>query len=58
MKGKMSNTRKLRAFTLLAHGKVDKIGDSTYRVWSQSGNGHYIVVRAGLEWNASALILC
>lgn len=47
---KTSNTRKLRAFTLLAHGKVDKLSDSTYRVWSQSGNGHYIVVREGLEW--------
>jgi transposase-like protein len=47
---KTSNSRKLRAYTLLARGKVDKISDSTYRVWSQSGNGHYIVVRQGLEW--------
>jgi putative transposase len=46
-----SNTRKLRAYSLLAHGKVDKISDSTYRVWSQTEEGkHYIVVREGLEW--------
>ncbi|MGD0494663.1 MAG: DDE-type integrase/transposase/recombinase [Candidatus Bathyarchaeia archaeon] len=48
---KTSNTRKLRAYSLLAHGKVDKISDSTYRVWSQTEEGkHYIVVREGLEW--------
>jgi transposase-like protein len=47
---KTSNTRKLRAYSLLAHNKVDKINDFTYRVWSQKGNGHYIVVREGLEW--------
>ena len=34
----------------MAQGKVDKISDVTYRVWSQSGNGHYIVVKEGLEW--------
>jgi transposase-like protein len=46
-----SNTRKLRAYSLLAHGKVDKISDSTYRVWSQTEDGkHYIVVKEGLEW--------
>jgi putative transposase len=45
-----SNTRKFRAYSLLAHNKVDKINDFTYRVWSQSGSGHYIVVREGLEW--------
>jgi transposase-like protein len=45
-----SNTRKVRAYSLLAQGKVDKISDVTYRVWSQSGNGHYIVVKEGLEW--------
>jgi putative transposase len=47
---KTTNTRKLRAYSLLAHNKVDKINDFTYRVWSQKGNGHYIVVREGLEW--------
>jgi transposase-like protein len=47
---KTSNTRKLRAYSILAHGKVDKISDFAYRVWSQSGNGHYVVVREGLEW--------
>jgi transposase-like protein len=50
-----SNTQKRRAYTLLAHGKVDKISDSTYRVWSQSGNGHYIVVREGLSWKCECL---
>ena len=45
-----SNTRKVRAYSLLAQGKVDKISDVTYRVWSQSGNGQYIVVKQGLEW--------
>jgi len=46
-----SNTRKLRAYSLLAHGKVDKISDFAYRVWSQTEEGkHYIVVREGLEW--------
>jgi len=46
-----SNTRKLRAYSLLAHGKVDKISDFAYRVWSQTESGqHYIVVREGLEW--------
>ena len=45
-----SNTRKLRAFSLLAHNKVDLINDFTYRVWSQKGSHHYIVVREGLEW--------
>jgi len=47
---KTTNTRKIRAYSLLAHNKVDKINDFTYRVWSQKGNGHYIVVREGLEW--------
>lgn len=48
---KTSNTRKLRAYSLLAHGKVDKISDFAYRVWSQTEEGkHYIVVREGLEW--------
>lgn len=48
---KTSNTRKLRAYSLLAHGKVDKINDFAYRVWSQTEEGkHYIVVREGLEW--------
>jgi len=47
---KTTNTRKLRAYSLLAYGKVDKISDFAYRVWSQSGTGHYIVVREGLEW--------
>lgn len=50
MKRKQSNARKLHAFLLLAHSKVDKINDFTFRVWSQSGEGHYIVVREGLEW--------
>jgi transposase-like protein len=46
-----SSARKLRAYSLLAHGKVDKISDSTYRVWSQTEEGkHYIVVKEGLEW--------
>ncbi|MGA2308135.1 MAG: SWIM zinc finger family protein [Candidatus Bathyarchaeia archaeon] len=46
-----SNTRKIRAYSLLAHGKVDKISDFAYRVWSQTEEGkHYIVVREGLEW--------
>ena len=45
-----SNTRKIRAYSLLAQNKVDRISDVIYRVWSQSGNGHYIVVREGLEW--------
>jgi len=45
-----SNTRKIRAYSLLAQNKIDEISDVTYRVWSQSGNGHYIVVREGLEW--------
>jgi transposase-like protein len=41
----------MRAYSLLAHGKLDKIDDSTYRVWSQTEEGkHYIVVRDGLEW--------
>jgi putative transposase len=44
-----STTRKIRAYSLLAHNKVDKINDFTYRVWSQS-DAHYIVVREGLEW--------
>jgi transposase-like protein len=48
---KASNTRKLRAYSLLAHGKVDKISDFAYRIWSQTEEGkHYIVVREGLEW--------
>jgi transposase-like protein len=48
---KTSNTRKLRAYSLLAHGKVDKISDFAYRVWSQREEGkHYIVIREGLEW--------
>ncbi len=45
-----SNARKIRAYSLLAQSKVDRISDLTYRVWSQSGSGHYIVVREGLEW--------
>jgi transposase-like protein len=46
-----SNTRKVRAYSLLAHGKVDKISDFAYRVWSQTEEGkHYIVIREGLEW--------
>jgi putative transposase len=45
-----SNTRKIRAYSLLAQNKVDKISDFAYRVWSQSRNGHYIVIREGLEW--------
>jgi len=41
----------MRAYSLLAHGKVDKISDFAYRVWSQTEEGkHYIVVREGLEW--------
>ena len=51
MKAKTSKSRKLRAVSLLAHNKVDQINDFTFRVWSQSGKGHYIVVREGLEWN-------
>jgi transposase-like protein len=48
---KTTNTRKTRAYSLLAHGKVDKISDSIYRVWSQTEEGiHYIVIREGLEW--------
>lgn len=48
---KTSNTRKIRAYSLLAHGKVNKISDFAYRVWSQTEEGkHYIVVREGLEW--------
>jgi len=48
---KTSNTRKLRAYSLLAHGKVDKISEFAYRVWSQTTEGnHYIVVREGLKW--------
>jgi transposase-like protein len=48
---KTSNIRKLRAYSLLAHGKVDKISDFAYRVWSQTEEGkHYIVIREGLEW--------
>jgi transposase-like protein len=48
---KTSNTRKLRAYSILAHGKVDKISDFAYRVWSQTEeNKHYIVIREGLEW--------
>ncbi len=43
--------RKVRAYSLLAQGKVDKISDYAYRVWSQSKKGvHYIVMREGLEW--------
>jgi putative transposase len=45
-----STTRKVRAYSLLAQGKVDKISDVTYRVWSQSGSSHYIVIKQGLEW--------
>ncbi len=46
-----SNTRKIRAYSLLAHGKIDKISDFAYRVWSQTEEGkHYIVLRQGLEW--------
>jgi hypothetical protein len=48
---KTSNTRKVRAYSLLAHGKVDKISDFAYRVWSQTEeNKHYIVIREGLDW--------
>lgn len=48
---KASNTRKIRAYSLLAHGNVDKISDFAYRVWSQTEEGkHYIVIREGLEW--------
>jgi len=50
VKGKQSNARKLRAISLLAHNKVNKISDSTFRVWSQNGDHHYIVVREGLKW--------
>jgi putative transposase len=50
MKPRTSNSRKIRAYSLLTHNKVDKISDVTYRVWSQRGNGHYIVVQEGLEW--------
>jgi len=46
-----SNTRKVRAYSLLAQNKVDKISDVTYRVWSLTEEGkHYIVIREGLEW--------
>jgi len=46
-----SNTRKIRAYSLLAHGKVDKISDFAYRVWSQTEEGtHYIIIREGLKW--------
>lgn len=46
-----SNTRKIRAYSLLAHGKIDKVSDFAYRVWSQTEEGkHYIVIREGLEW--------
>lgn len=48
---KTSNIRKLRAYSILAHGNVDKISDFAYRVWSQVEEGkHYIVLREGLEW--------
>jgi transposase-like protein len=48
---KTSNTRKLRAYSLLAHEKVDKISDFAYRVWSQTEETkHYIIIREGLEW--------
>jgi transposase-like protein len=48
---KTTNARKVRAYSLLAHGKVDKISDFAYRVWSQTEEGkHYIVIREGLEW--------
>lgn len=50
MKTKTTNSRKIRAYSLLAHNKVEKINDVTFRVWSQSGKGHYIVVREGLKW--------
>ena len=50
MKGKQSNRRKLRAISLLAQNKVNKISDSTFRVWSQNGDHHYIVLREGLKW--------
>jgi transposase-like protein len=51
-----SNTRKIRAYSLLAHGKVDKISDFAYRVWSQTEEGkHYIVVREGLEWKCECV---
>jgi putative transposase len=46
-----SNTRRIRAYSLLAQGKVDKISDSAYRVWSQTKEGkHYVVTIEGLEW--------
>ena len=45
-----TNARKLRATQLLAHNKVEMINDSTFRVFSQSGQGSYIVVRKGLNW--------
>lgn len=47
---KTTNTRKIRAYSLLAYNKVDKINDFIYRVWSQSGNGQYIVATEGLKW--------
>lgn len=45
-----TNSRKLRGVQLLAQNKVDMINDSTFRVFSQSGKGSYIVVRKGLNW--------
>ena len=50
MKTRTTNSRKIRAYSLLAHNKVEKINDFTFRVWSQKGKHHYIVVREGLEW--------
>lgn len=45
-----TNSRKLRGVQLLAHNKVEMVNDSTFRVFSQSGHGSYIVVRKGLNW--------
>jgi len=47
---KTTNSRKLRGTQLLAHSKVEMINDSTFRVWSQSSQGSYVVVRKGLNW--------
>ena len=47
---KTTNSRKLRGVQLLAHNKVEMLNDSTFRVFSQSGQGSYVVVRKGLNW--------
>jgi transposase-like protein len=47
-----SEDRELRGLAILSIGsQIKRIDASTYKVKSQSGNGWYLVLRKGLEWN-------